>query len=31
VGQANYFQRTALLSTYAYDAMSSLVGIGMRF
>lgn len=31
VGQVNYFQRTASLSTYAYDALSSLVGIGVRF
>jgi hypothetical protein len=31
VGQVNYVQRTASLGTYAYDALSSLVGIGVRF
>lgn len=31
VGQANYFQRSASLSIYAYDAFSTMVGIGWRF
>ena len=31
VGQVNYFNRTASLNTYAYDAVSSLLGIGVRF
>ena len=31
VGQANYFQRSASLSTYAYDAFSTMMGIGWRF
>ena len=31
VGQVNYIQRTASLNTYAYDALSSLVAIGVRF
>jgi hypothetical protein len=30
-GQVNYVQRTASLNTYAYDALSSLVAIGVRF
>lgn len=31
IGQANYTQRTASLSTYAYEAFTTLVGIGWRF
>lgn len=31
VGQANYFHRSASLSTYAYDAFSTMMGIGWRF
>lgn len=31
IGQANYFQRSASLSTYAYDAFSTMMGIGWRF
>jgi hypothetical protein len=31
VGQANYTQRTASLSNYAYEAFTTLVGIGWRF
>ena len=31
IGQANYTQRSASLSTYSYDAFSTLIGIGLRF
>ncbi len=31
IGQANFTQRTASLSTYAYEAFTTLVGIGWRF
>lgn len=31
LGQANYFQRSASLSIYAYDAFSTMMGIGWRF
>lgn len=31
IGQANYTQRTASLSIYAYEAFTTLVGIGWRF
>ena len=31
IGQANYFRRSASLSTYAYDAFSTMMGIGWRF
>ena len=31
VGQVNYFQRSASLSNYAYEAVSTLVGVGWRF
>ncbi|MDP2374555.1 tetratricopeptide repeat protein [Reyranella sp.] len=31
VGQTNYTRRTASLSNYAYDAFTTLVGIGWRF
>ena len=31
VGQANYTNRTASLSNYAYQAVTTLVGIGWRF
>jgi len=31
VGQANYFQRSASLSTYSYDAFNTLIGVGWRF
>ncbi|MDP2329477.1 MAG: tetratricopeptide repeat protein [Reyranella sp.] len=31
VGQVNYTQRTASLSNYAYEAVTTLVGIGWRF
>lgn len=31
VGQTNYTQRTASLSNYAYEAFTTLVGIGWRF
>jgi hypothetical protein len=31
VTQAGYIQRTASLNTYAYDALSTLVAIGVRF
>lgn len=31
IGQANYFQRSASLSTYAYDAFNTMIGVGWRF
>ena len=31
VGQVNYFERSASLSTYSYNALTALVGVGWRF
>jgi hypothetical protein len=31
IGQVNYFERSASLSTYSYNALTALVGVGWRF